>query len=84
MISRIALLVFFWCLFSGSNVFAEPTCYDCHSKDLFIGKVIHTPVAKGDCHDCHNPHVAKYGNTPNIERTPAKRPVFESKSFVPT
>ena len=53
--------VVFVCLFiNAANVFAEPTCYGCHSKDLFVGKSIHGPVAKGDCRACHNPHVAKY------------------------
>ncbi|MBU0730075.1 MAG: hypothetical protein KKE17_04410 [Proteobacteria bacterium] len=35
-------------------------CFTCHSQKLFTGPVIHQPVAKGDCNECHNPHVAKH------------------------
>jgi len=38
----------------------EATCFTCHDKEDFSGKVIHHPVKKGECSQCHNPHVAHF------------------------
>ncbi len=38
----------------------EPVCFKCHSKKTFNNSVVHEPVSKGKCTDCHNPHVARH------------------------
>jgi len=38
----------------------EATCLTCHDKAEFSGKIIHQPVKKGKCIQCHNPHVAHF------------------------
>ena len=35
-------------------------CFTCHDKSSFIGRSVHSPVAKGKCGVCHNPHAAKH------------------------
>ncbi|HEC98584.1 MAG TPA: hypothetical protein ENI58_10630 [Nitrospirae bacterium] len=39
-------------------LFAEgvDVCWACHDKAMFTKKVVHPPVAKGECLVCHNPH----------------------------
>ena len=39
---------------------AVNVCFDCHKKSEFQGKVVHKPLAKGECSSCHNPHVAHF------------------------
>ena len=39
---------------------ADQTCFKCHKQADFKKKVVHGPVKKGQCYDCHNPHVARY------------------------
>ncbi len=36
------------------------TCFSCHDRSAFSGRVVHQPVAGGRCGICHNPHVARY------------------------
>ncbi len=38
----------------------KATCLSCHDKAQFTGKIIHQPVKKGECGQCHNPHVAHF------------------------
>ncbi|MBU0673820.1 MAG: hypothetical protein KJ950_04185 [Proteobacteria bacterium] len=49
-------------LVSSSVVYAKAVvdCFQCHEKSAFQGKVVHVPVAKGQCISCHNPHVARF------------------------
>jgi predicted CXXCH cytochrome family protein len=35
-------------------------CWGCHDKTKFLGKVGHTPVARGECLSCHDVHTADY------------------------
>lgn len=35
-------------------------CFICHEPGDFTGKVVHPPVAQGDCGACHSPHVSRY------------------------
>jgi len=50
-------------LWHGGNVWATSnSCFKCHKPDGFKGKVVHSPVAKGACDACHNPHVSRYDN----------------------
>ncbi|MDA3786611.1 MAG: multiheme c-type cytochrome [Deltaproteobacteria bacterium] len=35
-------------------------CLDCHLQKEFSGKIVHKPVAEGQCTQCHSPHVAKF------------------------
>ncbi|MGV1100007.1 cytochrome c3 family protein [Thiovibrio sp. JS02] len=39
---------------------AESGCFQCHDRKKFQGAAVHSPVARGECGKCHNPHVAKY------------------------
>jgi len=39
---------------------ADNVCFDCHKKEAFSGKIVHEPLAKGQCSPCHNPHVAHF------------------------
>ncbi len=36
------------------------TCFSCHDRARFSGRVVHKPVADGRCGRCHNPHVARF------------------------
>lgn len=55
-----SLFVLFLFLNSFS-AFAGSSCLtSCHSKDSFVDKITHKPVAEGNCDACHNPHVAEY------------------------
>ena len=51
--------VIFFTVLSGIGL-ADNPCFTCHSQKLFQKKLVHKPVAKGDCGTCHNPHVARY------------------------
>lgn len=35
-------------------------CFKCHDAAEFKGRVVHAPVADGDCLSCHGPHVSRY------------------------
>lgn len=61
---RIGILTLVMLCSVGSVVMAAPgkTCISCHPQEDFTGKVVHKPVARGQCSQCHNPHVAKYDN----------------------
>jgi len=39
------------------------TCLNCHTgfKEKLNLPFLHTPVRKGDCSDCHNPHTSNHG-----------------------
>lgn len=37
-------------------------CYECHENFSKRYKVLHGPVASGDCTECHNPHQSKFNN----------------------
>lgn len=39
---------------------ADTVCFNCHKKEAFSGKVVHQPLAQGQCSACHNPHVAHF------------------------
>lgn len=39
---------------------AETICFTCHKKASFENKIVHPPVAKGECNACHSPHVARF------------------------
>ncbi len=49
----------FGLLLPGSAAAAN-VCFQCHQQSLFQGKVVHKPVADGQCSACHNPHVARF------------------------
>lgn len=38
----------------------DKLCFSCHERKDFVKTVVHQPVAKGECDQCHNPHVAKF------------------------
>lgn len=59
-ILRIVLVATVFLLINSLIASADSTCFRCHDKDKFAGKVTHKPVVNGDCQKCHNPHVAKY------------------------
>ena len=42
------------------TVNAANICYDCHNQAMFKNKVIHDPVVRQQCDQCHNPHLARY------------------------
>ena len=37
-------------------------CVSCHDafEDILKKRFVHTPLAKGDCSGCHNPHASKH------------------------
>lgn len=35
-------------------------CDECHEKKLFEGKVVHGPIAVGNCQGCHTPHASEF------------------------
>jgi len=37
-------------------------CYNCHDETKLKGKTIHSPVSKGMCTGCHNPHSSNNEN----------------------
>lgn len=39
---------------------AKTVCFTCHDKKVFTKKLVHKPLAAGECGACHNPHVARY------------------------
>jgi predicted CXXCH cytochrome family protein len=39
---------------------ADSRCFQCHDAATFKGHITHSPVAKGQCAQCHSPHLAKY------------------------
>lgn len=58
---QLALIVFMVVFVATSGeAFAEKACFQCHKKSLFEKKVVHKPLAKGNCVSCHNPHVAAH------------------------
>ena len=62
-IFRNGILLLFLFLVSVLPAFsagASGNCYDCHDRALFEKKVVHAPVAKQRCDQCHNPHLARY------------------------
>ncbi len=50
-------------------LFAEGVdlCWGCHDKSMFTKKVVHPPVARGECLLCHNPHST---DNPKVLRAP--------------
>ena len=38
---------------------SSSSCFKCHDKGSFAGRITHAPVAEGDCVACHSPHAAK-------------------------
>lgn len=74
--SRLLIIIFFGvalCLAGLAAFAANPynlapgakgkLCLSCHEdfKETMKKKHIHTPLAKGDCTGCHNPHAADHG-----------------------
>lgn len=66
MIAHTLKMIFFvviLSLFFGGAVALASTdsslCFECHDEDSFKGKIVHSPVADGDCVQCHSPHVSK-------------------------
>ncbi|MCK4621434.1 MAG: hypothetical protein KAT62_04380 [Desulfuromonadales bacterium] len=45
-------------LFSSAGHASD--CFKCHEATGFSGKVVHQPVADGDCTICHSPHVSRH------------------------
>jgi predicted CXXCH cytochrome family protein len=44
----------------GKLLLPVPTlCYECHDDFSSTFKVLHGPVASGNCNTCHNPHMAE-------------------------
>lgn len=39
---------------------ATALCHDCHEAPLYVGKVVHAPVATGTCLLCHDPHASEH------------------------
>jgi len=48
------------CLTTGPAEANFSVCFDCHDEEQFQGKIVHEPVADGDCGQCHSPHVSKH------------------------
>ncbi|MBU0484591.1 MAG: NapC/NirT family cytochrome c [Proteobacteria bacterium] len=60
---QLSLLILLTCFFTSIvSAEANTTCFKCHKKANFSGKVVHSPVAENKCSSCHNPHVARYKN----------------------
>lgn len=68
-ISGIVLLSLVLSCLTVASASAGSTCYGCHTKGEFVGKVTHKPVAAGECQKCHNPHVAKYEQLLAVSKT---------------
>lgn len=47
-------------ILGASGAAASESCFKCHDKASFSGRVVHSPVSKGNCGICHNPHAAKH------------------------
>lgn len=47
-------------LFAPAMAPAASNCYTCHDRRGFSRRVVHQPVAAGQCTACHNPHVARF------------------------
>lgn len=50
----------FLCFAVTDAAFGANVCLECHERSSFNNKVVHEPVAKGNCITCHNPHAAKH------------------------
>ena len=67
-VSTSFVIFVFWSFLYPFILFASPregkSCLRCHSKikRLLSEEVVHSPVAKGKCSICHNPHTSKYKN----------------------
>lgn len=44
-------------------------CDDCHEKKMFLGKVVHGPIAAGACYDCHDSHSSDHAGL--LKKEPA-------------
>lgn len=42
------------------SVDGSAMCDECHEKKLFEGKVVHGPIAVGNCLGCHHPHASDF------------------------
>ena len=57
-VAWIVLGVLLWLM--PLTVEAANNCFDCHERSTFQGQVRHQPVVKGECDQCHVPHVSRY------------------------
>ena len=57
--ARLPLLLFACLLFFPALTLASD-CFSCHEQSNFSNRVVHAPVAKGECGICHSPHVSKH------------------------
>jgi len=61
---KVAYYLIIFCVLAGaatSGLDAQDTlCFTCHARKDYFKTVVHSPVAKGECDRCHNPHVAKF------------------------
>lgn len=47
-------------LATSARAAQDKLCFGCHERNEFVKAFVHSPVAKGECDLCHNPHVAKF------------------------
>lgn len=46
----------------GQEIDQQEVCLGCHDlEEALEARVMHAPVASGECTACHNPHVARHG-----------------------
>lgn len=57
---RIALFSVLFLAVTSVATGGEPVCFDCHTASTFKGHMTHSPVATGQCTQCHSPHLARY------------------------
>ncbi len=53
-------LFFYFPNMARASASSSSRCFKCHAKKNFTGRVIHPPVARGNCIVCHNPHCSKF------------------------
>lgn len=49
-------------LMNNTRIPLPELCFECHEDFSKRYKVLHGPVASGDCTECHNPHQSKFNN----------------------
>jgi len=56
--------------FSAGQAQAASVCFTCHDKQTYAKRIVHKPLANGECVSCHNPHAARYPGL--LQKTGAK------------
>ena len=58
--THLLFFIVFAVLIAAGTSSASDVCFQCHKKSAFEKKIVHQPLAKGQCTACHNPHVAAH------------------------